>query len=785
MGNMRKRSIASIVCGLLATTIGLAMPAPANAAVAPFRSMPKLPSSNGAGAIAWDVASGKVTQFLEHPYRYPTPTAGESRNFAYDAYSGIRIGGAGTWLNQVLPTKIEYLSGTGIIHVVRQTAGLAIDEYTFMPMGLRERVSYSLLKVTRLAGQGSIDVYSLNNYRVGAGAPTPAPQGEQAQYAASRDAIYEYGPSGVAFAYGTIGAASVHRSMSPQNPFTALTAGQNLADNVNSGGSRDDIACGMQQSLGDLAVGASAWAGFYTVLDLSADAQAAADRVRASLAGRQPAAVLQDELADWSAWQTPPPAGATAAEAELARQSAAVLRMGQVREGGPGDGQMLASLATGKWNISWVRDMAYAVVALARSGHTNEARAAIEFQLRAQANSYQTYVGAPYAISVVRYFGNGVEESDANEDGPNIEFDGFGLFLWELAEFYKATSDRTALARYWPKVSTQVADVLVELQEPGGLIKPDSSIWEVHWNGKQRHFTYTSATAANGLCLAASLAGTLGDTSLQAKYLAAGVRTRDALLSVRTPAGVLAQSPEGLAAQAKFLDASVLDAFNFGLLHPNRGTARATLNAVNAALVPPSGRGFMRSDVGGYYDSQEWVFMDFRSNHAFAGGGQVDLANSGLAWNVDQGRENFNLLSELHNRDTGAYAGEAPMVGFGAGGYLLALADRGVPTAAVCGGAYATEPPLPGESNSDAGPMDDSGTAANSDSGLLPPDASSGSARPDGGGSLGSNASDPSSSGDCCAVQPQHTHIGWALPIAGLALLAWRRCRRRSAKQVE
>jgi GH15 family glucan-1,4-alpha-glucosidase len=366
-----------------------------------------------------------------------------------------------------------------------------------------------------------------------------------------------------------------------------------------------------------------------------------------------------------------------------------MLRMGQVREPGAPYGQMLASLATGRWNISWVRDMSYAVVALARTGHLAEAKAAIDFQMKATVGDYQTYVGRPYALSVVRYYGNGREESDSNQDGPNVEYDGFGLFLWELDEYVKASNDTTALRGWWPKVSGQVADTLIGLQEPSGQIAADSSIWEVHWNGKQRHFTYTTATAANGLCGAGRLATALSEAT-SGKYTAAGVKARDALLGMRAPDGSLVQSPEGLAARGAFLDASVVEAMNFGLIDPTGPTARATRNVLTTALVPPSRRGFMRSDVPDWYDQQEWVFVDFRAHRTFSLAGDTTTADPLFAWNVAQGAENFGILSELHERNTADYAGEAPMVGFGAGSYLLALGDRGKPVVPSCG-AFAAE----------------------------------------------------------------------------------------------
>ena len=35
---------------------------------------------------------------------------------------------------------------------------------------------------------------------------------------------------------------------------------------------------------------------------------------------------------------------------------------------------------------------------------------------------------------MARYFGQGLEESDENSAGPNIEWDNWGLFLWAYAE---------------------------------------------------------------------------------------------------------------------------------------------------------------------------------------------------------------------------------------------------------------------------------------------------------------------------------------------------------------
>src|SRR5690606_18548326 len=218
----------------------------------------------------------------------------------------------------------------------------------------------------------------------------------------------------------------------------------------------------------------------YAVVDSAGDVLPRVQAVRNWLGNRTAQQVLAAERSAWQSWHA---AGTypnlQGAERDLFAQSMAILRMGQVRESGKGHGQILASLPTGMWNISWVRDMAYAVVALARSGHLAEARAALEFQLGADSGHYQAEVGAPYQISITRYFGDGVEETDFNEHGPNIEFDGFGLFLWTLHEYLDGGGEASWIGDIWAEVSGKVADPLVSLQEPSGLIAADSSIWEV------------------------------------------------------------------------------------------------------------------------------------------------------------------------------------------------------------------------------------------------------------------------------------------------------------------
>src|SRR6202041_1943694 len=130
-----------------------------------------------------------------------------------------------------------------------------------------------------------------------------------------------------------------------------------------------------------------------------------------------PLALEQREIAELERWRVQPAVHFTSdKERHLWRQSEVMLRIAQCREpnrpGSTGDGLIVASLPDGVWFTPWVRDMAYATVALARMGHRDEARAAVlaYFNARPTGKMRAQTAGADYQISVVRYFGDGSEE---------------------------------------------------------------------------------------------------------------------------------------------------------------------------------------------------------------------------------------------------------------------------------------------------------------------------------------------------------------------------------------
>ncbi|MBU2447288.1 MAG: hypothetical protein KJ666_17180 [Bacteroidetes bacterium] len=369
-------------------------------------------------------------------------------------------------------------------------------------------------------------------------------------------------------------------------------------------------------------------------------------------------------------------------ERNLFEQSITVLKMAQVSQNEifeKSRGQILASLPPGMWNITWIRDAAYSIYVLIKLGLFDEAKNALKFFLNAEAGSYKNYIhtdgldygiGENYKISVCRYFGMGVEESDFNENGPNIELDGFGLFLWVFCEYIKLSGDEEFFNEHFNIIKNEVADAIVNSIQKNNLIRKDSGPWERHLPGKQ--FAYTSIVCAKGLKSFAELIEEKNQNDLK-KYSSAYERLID---GIKTNLTVNKKYLKGnfessRADEFEHLDAATFEAFNFDLL-TDRSFFNSHFKHYSSNLrFKEKQRGFFRVNKGDWYDNQEWIFLDLRIASAlnkFGGSKKViDL----IRWITEQSKLNFNLIAELYDEKTSAYEGACPMVGFGAGAYLI------------------------------------------------------------------------------------------------------------------
>jgi hypothetical protein len=697
MARFLSRSTARTAVAAAILTAGIAS-AP-RAAHAENRTWHFLTTGNGHGFQVYDESKHKITTFLEHPYRYIAPSTIPAlppehegigrRNLAFDVFFGVK--GAG-WLSSDQGAEApEYVDQSNIIRVPATLGGTKAESYYFAPFGLERNVLVGLLHAP-----GASDGYALFNFHMGGGRLDPDANGESVRAAVGvPKAIVETGPGGGAMIYVPIAGAD-HADCA--GVFDKGNGGQDLADKSDCAG--NDVTVGFQKKLG-----ADGWMGFAaSYVENAADADAAAVAINTWAAGRTADKVLADAKAEFEAWRKPPPDGVLCSDDEkkLWRQGEAVLRMGQVREADSASpiarknhGMMLASLPVGEWHTGWVRDATYAVVALARMGHVEEARLALDFFLNAfqmnpgQKGKYRSLVhDADYRISVVRYYGTGEEEADTNQDGPNVETDGWGLVLWAARQYVEAAGadglawlDKpTFSGTVWETLNAGIAaPIEAQLEQPSSIMGADSSIWEVH-DAKKRHYGFTTLTAARGICDIAGIAKKANKSEL-AKYQGLAKNIRDGFTaSFIDPQGALAGSIEGLS-QGKYVDGAVAEAFNWNILQDWTGdTAKATLNLLGKLKVDSGG--FKRNDDGlSSYDNNEWILVDLRIANALRRAGRGSEGDAIVAHVVSKAAANFYLVPELYNDTAGAgatgdYTGSIPMVGYGGGAFAITMLDR-------------------------------------------------------------------------------------------------------------
>ncbi|MBA2539875.1 MAG: hypothetical protein H0V17_09595, partial [Deltaproteobacteria bacterium] len=500
----------------------------------------------------------------------------------------------------------------------------------------------------------------------------------------------ESGPGGGTVVYAPIGGVDV--SSCADNAFQTVAAGSGLTATPSCSGT--DKKNAFSKDLGTLAAGESKWWGVAVLFD---DGNGAASKTAWStfLNGRTPDALYTDLLAEWDAWRKPPAAGLTDVELKVWRQAEAVLRMGQILEPyqesprRKNHGMMLASLPPGGWHTGWVRDAMYAVVALARTGHSAEAKKGVQFFLDADAGRYSSFLrDVPYRISTVRYYGDGEEEADfSGAPTRNIEIDGWGLYLWGARQYVDTSGDIAWLSETTAKgdtvyeaLKTGVAEPLAANMEEAGMAIADASIWEVHW-GNREHFLYTTATAARGFCDMATLARRSGNTDDIERYRGLHDKAVAAMETFFVDSNkVLSGSLERLARGSNYRDGATVEALVWDLIPADGAIGKATLGAMS----------FLQTPAGGYkrlegsqdqYDTDEWILIDLRASTAFRRSGDEAKANQLLDWVTAQGGANYNLLPELYNTRSssgqiGAYSGSIPMVGYGAGAYQMTMLDR-------------------------------------------------------------------------------------------------------------
>jgi GH15 family glucan-1,4-alpha-glucosidase len=690
---MRRKLPALAVAAFAALT---ARPAHAIDPVASFRY---LVTGNGFGFQVFDVGANAIKHYLERPYRYikanPSNPDGEGivrRNLVFDTYFGLKAGSTAGWLGGRAAGDVGYVDQSNVIRSSLGFGGVSTESYFAAPFGYAGNGMVMLLKVSNTsASPVPVTAYSIHNFKLGS-APNPdAPgaNGETINYDGT--VATETGPGGGAMVYAPIGGADV--SSCATDVYQTIASGGTPAMQTSCTGT--DRVNAFAKDLGTLAPGETKWWGVAVLFDPDGNTGATKTAWSAFSGGKDAEQLLQAILAEHEGWRTPPVPGLSEAETKIWRQAETVLRMGQIREPysesprRKNHGMMLASLPPGGWHTGWVRDGVYALTAFARSGHFEQAKDALDFFLDADAGRYPSFVAnQPYRISTVRYYGDGQEEADySGSPTRNIEIDGWGLYLWGARQYVDASGDTAWLSQTTKKgdtvydaIKAGIAEPLAANMDATGMAIADASIWEVHW-GNRQHFLYTTATAARGFCDMATLARRAGRTDDVARYRDLSARAVSALKTNFVDSSrVLAGSLERLAQGANYRDGATVEAFTWSLIDPQDPIANATLGAMSYLQTPAGGYKRVEGSQD-QYDTDEWILIDLRASDAFRRQGNSEKADQLLDWVTAQASVNYDLLPELYNTRSssgqiGAYSGSIPMVGYGAGAYLLTMLDR-------------------------------------------------------------------------------------------------------------
>lgn len=437
---------------------------------------------------------------------------------------------------------------------------------------------------------------------------------------------------------------------------------------------------------GSALAGASGWA--FVALAPEDEPHAVVAQVDRWQAGARPARLAAREAAELERWRARAPAGLSDVERRVWRQSESVLRMAQVREAGPARGLVLASLPDGEWFIPWVRDMAYAVVALTRMGHPSEARLGISAWMNARPVGVERkhVRDQDYQVSLVRYFGDGSEECDTSgEARPNVELDDWGLALWAMADYVERTKDTGWLAErnyrgtMYSAARDHVFRTLAACLDPAGdglVVTRDTGLWEQN-DEPYQHYASSTLAAVAGVRGFAKLARAAGDAPAAAEADRLVPKLVEGFRRTFVKDGIMIGRADG--APRNRIDGALLNALDFDVV------PAPDLFARMESLVTASG-GYRRVNGTTDYEAQEFVFIDVTFARMLQKSGDRARAEKLIARLTGRVAATHGLVPEMYlsrPSDAEGYegavddpAGSMPMAGYGAAVLMMYWLER-------------------------------------------------------------------------------------------------------------
>ena len=632
---MRRSIIRNALRLLAAAMFAFALLSPAAAS--------HLVTGNGFGFAVVAPETGAATKFYPHPHSYMRSDPSNPLNEGIETANFIKTLG---WGQSVKPATADYVDDSHVIRV-RRPDGIG---YFFMPFGLERPALILSLEAAR--GKAA-------SWRVEWNRPLLSQK-----------------------ALGRSGARLLR--------FKGI--GELLLliplDGVRKAPRRQPLAA------------SSAWA--LIALEDESEAEPALGDVARWRAGVRAEDLVSQEIAGLEQWRAKPAVHfKSEKERHLWRQSETMLRIAQSREPNRqdrhGNGLIVAALPD-VYSTPWVRDMAWATVALIRMGHQAEARAALLAYFNAQpTGKMRSQVnGADYQISVVRYFGDGEEEPFFTQEGStNIEFDDWGEALWVVGEYFRKYEDpqllRTATFRgplYETTRDFIVKPLMANMEKYGDglIVAADTSIWEERQKDK-KHFAFSTAMAIVGLREFADVARGAGDEAARKEALATQALLERGFAAAFERQGTLRGTLED--GVKNDIDGALLPIINFEVVRDPE-LIRTTIDRMKLLKVRSGGYRRVRSTYTDpkifeyWYERQEFLFVDLHLAELYQRLGRKAEADAILRRIVDKAAADHDIIPEMYVAlpcklfpgKIGDPTGAIPMVGYGAGAFLLHVLER-------------------------------------------------------------------------------------------------------------
>ena len=446
--------------------------------------------------------------------------------------------------------------------------------------------------------------------------------------------------------------------------------------------------------------GGSAWA--LIALETESEAEAAIREFEDWRAGLAPGQLVSRELARFEQWRAKPAVHfRNEGERHLWRQSETMLRIAQSREPNRadrhGNGLIVAALPD-VYSTAWVRDMAWATSALIRMGHRAEARSAIlaYFNARPTGRMRSEVNGSDYQISVVRYWGDGSEEPFFTQEGStNVELDNWGEVLWVLGEYLRTYDDPALLEAathrgplYESARDFVVKPLMANTEDYGGglIVAADTSIWEERQKDK-KHFAFSTAMAIVGLREFAQAARRAGDEAMQRQALQDMALLQKGFDAAFIRGGRLRGTLEQ--GTKNDIDGALIPILNFGVVR-DANVIRDTVARMELLKVASGGYRRVRGTHTDpaifeyWYEQQEFLFVDLALAELYLRLGRKSEGDAMLQRIVARSASDHNIIPEMYVAvpcelfpgRIGDPTGAMPMVGYGAGAYVLHLLER-------------------------------------------------------------------------------------------------------------